>query len=254
MKPSESAAPLILPALLSWLLFTLCPYSASADQLRVATASNFIRSMTELGALFEQENGHQIIVISGSSGKHFAQIVNGAPYDALFAADTERPARLERERYALAGSRFTYAIGQLVLWSPREDLVDAQGDVLHSGGFRRLAIANPDLAPYGQAAVQVMEALGLEERLTDRLVRGENIAQAFQFVYSGNAELGFVARSQLRGAGMGGSAWIVPQVHFRPIEQQAVLLTDTRAGREFMVFMRGEQARRLIREHGYGTP
>ena len=254
MKQPEATHPLMFPALLSWLFFSLLPCSAFADQLRVATASNFIRSMTELGALFEQENGHEIIIISGSSGKHFAQIVNGAPYDALFAADTERPVRLEREGFALAGSRFTYAIGKLVLWSPHTDLVDGEGDVLHSGGFRRLAIANPDLAPYGQAAIQVMDSLDLDKSLTDRLVRGENIAQAFQFVYSGNAELGFVARSQLSGTGIGGSFWIVPQVHYRPIEQQAVLLTDTRGGSEFMDFMRGEQARRLIREHGYGTP
>lgn len=238
------------------LLAILSGPPAKADEVRVAVASNFRPAMTALTERFEQLSRHKIIAIHGSTGKHYAQIVNGAPFDAFFAADAERPLRLEAERRIVPASRFTYAIGKLVLWSPDPGRVDSEGRVLRDGEFMHLAIANPELAPYGAAARQVLQHLGLWERLTDRLVRGENIAQTFQFVASGNAELGFVARAQLIGTdhGQQGSSWEPPQSLYDLIEQQAVLLRDSAAGREFMVFTQSEAARALIRSSGYDVP
>jgi molybdate transport system substrate-binding protein len=228
----------------------------AADELRVAVASNFRAAMEDAARGFGQRTGHEVALIFGSTGKHYAQIVNGAPFDALFAADTERPQRLEREGRTVPGSRFTYAIGQLVLWSADPALVDADGRVLATGGFRHLAIANPDLAPYGAAAREVLQNLGLWERLDTKLVRGENIGQTFQFVVSGNAELGFVARAQLAAPGQDfdGSAWTPPRELYTPIEQQAVLLRDSAAGRAFMTYMTGEEALRILRDYGYDSP
>jgi len=239
------------------LLLALWPVPAvEADELRVAVASNFRPAMTALAARFEESSQHQIVVIHGSTGKHYAQIVNGAPFDAFFAADAARPLRLEAEQRIVTGSLFTYAIGKLVLWSPRERLVDPDGQVLQTDSFNHLAIANPELAPYGTAARQVLQALGLWEHLSARLVRGENIGQAFQFVATGNAELGFVARAQLAAPGHAfeGSSWQPPQSLYDPIEQQAVLLQDSPAGRAFIGFVQSEQARALIRTYGYDVP
>lgn len=232
------------------------PQVLLADEIRVAVASNFRLAMEEAAALFEHESGHRVTLIFGSTGKHYAQIMNGAPFDAFFAADAERPQRLEREGRALPGSCFTYAVGQVVLWSANESLVDENGRVLADGRFRHLAIANPELAPYGAAARAVLQALGLWERLQPTLVRGENIGQAFQFVVSGNAELGFVARSQLAapGSAFGGSSWSPPQSLYPPIEQQAVLLRDSRAGRAFMAFMQGDRIAGILRDYGYDSP
>ena len=227
-----------------------------ADEIRVAVASNFRPAMTAAAERFRHGSGHVVTLIPGSTGKHYAQIRNGAPFDAFYAADSERPSRLEREQRSVPGSRFTYAVGRLVLWSPDAGLVDPGGEVLASGRFRHLAIANPDLAPYGAAARSVLRSLGLWELLAPRLVRGENIAQVFQFVISGNAELGFVARSQLEtpGSEFAGSSWQPPPELYPPIEQQAVLLRDTPAGRAFMRFMQGEEARAIIRAYGYDSP
>jgi molybdate transport system substrate-binding protein len=222
----------------------------------VAVASNFRLVMDELAARFESDGGHEVLVIAGSTGKHYAQIVNGAPYDAFFAADTERPLRLESERRTVPGSRYTYALGKLVLWSPRAGFVDPQGNVLRTDSFEHLAIANPKLAPYGAAARQVLQSLGLWESLTDRLVRGENIAQAFQFVASGNADLGFASRAQLAipGRSFGGSGWEPPQSLYAPIDQQAVLLRNSAAAEAFMAFVKSPEARALIRTYGYDVP
>lgn len=234
----------------------LPPGTVSAGEIRVAVASNFRLTLDELADRFESGGGHEIRVISGSTGKHYAQIVNGAPYDAFFAADAERPLRLEREQRCVPGSRFTYALGKLVLWSPQAGFVDPRGRILRDGRFRHLAIANPDLAPYGLAARQVLSSLELWEALAGRLVRGENIAQAFQFVASGNADLGFVSRAQLvlPGRSFGGSSWEPPQTLYDPIDQQAVLLRDSGPGRAFMAFVRSPEARALIRDHGYDVP
>lgn len=238
------------------LMFLFASPSLAADEIRVAVASNFRQAMGIAAERFEHRSGHDVILITGSTGKQYAQIVNGAPFDAYFAADAARPARLEAEQRVVPGSRFTYAIGKLVLWSADESLVDAGGNILRSGSYRHLAIANPELAPYGAAARQVLQTLGLWDGLSGKLVRGENIGQAFQFVVTGNAELGFVARSQLQTPDreFPGSAWEPPQSLYDPIEQQAVLLKDSPAGRDFMAFMQGEEARALIRSYGYDVP
>jgi molybdate transport system substrate-binding protein len=227
-----------------------------ADEVRVAAASNFAITITAIAQQFEADTAHKVTLIFGSTGKHYAQIINGAPYDVFFAADAARPELLEREGVALAGSRFTYALGKLVLWSPRKNYIDPDGHILDTGDFRHLAIANPRLAPYGEAARQVLQARGLWNEQDKRVVRGENIGQAFQFVASGNAELGFVAWSQVKHAGKAkeGSYWSIPQSLYAPIEQQAVLLKDHEAARAFMLFMRSAQGARIIREHGYGIP
>jgi molybdate transport system substrate-binding protein len=234
----------------------LTPQPLQAAEIRVAVASNFRHVMAELATRFEAAKGHEVTVIPGSSGKHYAQIVHGAPFDAFFSADAERPLRLERERRIQPGSRFTYAIGKLVLWSPRDDFVDAEGKVLMANDFAHLAIANPQLAPYGAAAREVLQSLGVWERLAGKLVRGENIGQAFQFVVSGNAELGLVSRAQLTmpGRPFGGSSWNPPQSLYNRIDQQAALLEDSAAGRAFMAFVQSEESRALIRTYGYDVP
>lgn len=258
---SRRGLPNYLPNRLSGLLLAALLLGSTspplaADQIRVAVASNFRQAMAAAAERFEQESGHQVVLIPGSTGKHYAQIRHGAPYDAFFAADEDTPQRLEEERRIVPGSRITYAIGRLVLWSADPALVDPAGDVLMSGAFRHLAIANPDLAPYGAAARSLLQALGLWEALTVKLVRGQDIGQAFQFVISGNAELGFVALSQLvtPGSEFSGSSWQPPQTLYPPIEQQAVLLKDSPAGRAFMTFMQGDEARAIIRAYGYDSP
>lgn len=228
---------------------------AAAGDIKAAVAANFADAMNELVPAFGEATGHTLVPVFGSTGKHYAQIVNGAPFDLFLAADVERPRRLEEEGLAVAGSRFTYAVGRLALWSREEELVDPAGEVLAQGGFHRLAIANPELAPYGLAAEEVLKALGHWDALQPRLVRGETIAQAYQYVSTGNAELGFVALSQLRrpDGPPGGSSWLVPRRLHRPIEQQAVLLRDSDAARAFLDFLRGGTGRAIIERYGYAT-
>lgn len=228
----------------------------SADEIRLAVATNFGDAIKAIAGRFEERTGHKVTLSFGSTGKHYAQIRNGAPFDAFFAADVERPQRLEQEGVALAGSRFTYSIGKVVLWSPRPGLVDADGRVLEQGTFSYLAIANPKLAPYGLAAQEIMQARGVWESLQRRMVRGEDIGQTFSFIKSGNAELGFVAYSQVKKPGqpVEGSLWEVPQSLYTPIEQQAVLLKDKAAARDFLAFVKSDEAQEIIRAYGYGTP
>ena len=227
-----------------------------ADEIRVAVASNFADTIRTIAQRFEAGTGHKVKLIFGSTGKHYAQIKHGAPFDAYFAADVRRPELLEKEGLILPGSRFTYAVGKVILWSPKTDYVDAEARVLEHGKFRHLAIANPKLAPYGKAAKQVLQARGVWDALKGSMVRGENIGQTFQFVKSGNAELGFVAISQVKRPGhpVEGSFWEVPQSIYSPIEQQAVLLKDNAAGRAFLSFVRNDVAREIIQGYGYGTP
>jgi molybdate transport system substrate-binding protein len=234
----------------------LAPGVSTAEQMRVAVASNFADALEAIARRFESASQHRVTLSAGSTGKLYAQIRNGAPFDALFGADVRRPQLLEQEGVAVPGSRFTYAVGRLVLWSPRADYVDPQGRVLQRGAFRHLAIANPVLAPYGKAAQQVLQALSLWEALGGRLVRGENIGQTFQFVSTGNAELGFVAWSQIIRPGhpLGGSLWRVPQALYNRIEQQAVLLQDKPAAHEFLVFVRSDEALKIIQDYGYDRP
>ncbi|MDX1334381.1 MAG: molybdate ABC transporter substrate-binding protein [Gammaproteobacteria bacterium] len=234
----------------------LASMSAFAGQVRVAVASNFAETIRAIAALYQEQTGHSVLISTGSTGKHYAQIRNGAPFDVFLAADARRPALLEQEGIAQPGSRYTYAIGRLVLWSPKADMVDKHGRVLEQGGFRYLAIANPKLAPYGRAAQQFLESRGLWADMQGRLVRGENISQAYQYVASGNAELGLVAYAQIRQpeVAVTGSFWPVPQELYDPIEQQAVLLKDEDLARDFLDFVRSDEARTVIRSYGYGVP
>ncbi len=229
--------------------------SVRADNLQVAVAANFAGVMQELSRQFEAEAGFGVTLVFGSTGKHYAQILNGAPFDVFLAADIERPQLLEEQGKIIAGTRFTYAFGRIVLWSAIGKLVDPEGAVLGHGQFHRLAIADYELAPYGRAAREALIALGHWTRLENRIVRGKNVNQAFQFTSTGNAELGIVAASQVLpgGNGQSGSTWVIPESLYTPIEQQAVLLRDRPAGRAFLAFLKSENARALIREYGYGT-
>ncbi|TDT41712.1 molybdate transport system substrate-binding protein [Halospina denitrificans] len=241
---------------LTILFFLVGAHPLWADEIRVAAASNVTGAARALAERFEVETGHEVVLAFGSTGKHYAQIRNGAPFHAFLAADVERPRRLVEEGVAVDGSRFTYARGALVLWSPEPDYVDAAGRVLKEGSYRYLALANPRLAPYGRAARQVLEARGLWGATEGRRVMGENIAQTFQFVRTGNAELGFVAASQLKvmGGSGEGSCWRVPSSLHDPIDQQAVLIEDNQAAREFLAFVGSEQGRAVFREFGYEAP
>ena len=252
-EPSAFAAALCMFAA------ALVPLGAQADTVPVAVAANFSAPMQRIAADFERETGHKALVSIGATGKFYAQIRNGAPFAVLLSADEATPARLEAEGAAVAGTRFAYAIGQLVLWSARPGFVDAAGDVLRKGDFRHLAIANPKTAPYGAAAVQTLEALKLNDALAPRFVQGENIAQTQQFVATGNAELGFVALSQVWRDGRiaEGSGWIVPAGMHAPIRQDAVLLApgrDRPAALALLRYLRGAAARGVIRSFGYALP
>ena len=237
------------------IVLVIASNSLMAADIRVAAASNFSQAMTLLARSFEESTGHQVKLVFGSTGKHYAQIHNGAPFDIFFSADIERPRLLEEEGIAIAGSRFTYAIGKLVLWSPMADYVDSQGNVLEKGEFNYLAIANPVLAPYGRAAKEVLQSRGLWSEMKGKAVRGENIGQAFQFVNSGNAELGFVALSQVTKINqpIEGSYWKVPQGLYTPIEQQAVLLKENEVGRRFLSYIKSTAAMKIINDYGYET-
>ena len=229
--------------------------SALAGEVQVAVAANFTAPMQQIAALFERDTGHKAVLAFGGTGKFYAQITNGAPFDVLLSADDETPARLEKEGHTVAGSRFTYAVGKLVLWSTDPKRVDAQGDILKTGSFKRLAIANPKTAPYGAAAIETMTALGVLPQLQSRFVQGENIAQTHQFVTTGNAELGFVALSQTYKDGKPyGSMWVVPDTLHQPILQDAVLLTrgkDKAAASALLGYLKGDRARNVIRSFGY---
>ena len=236
-------------------LLLLLPCYALADTIRVAVASNFSKPIEAIAARFEDHTGHRLILVFGSTGKHYAQIINGAPFELFLAADMQRPKLLEQQGIAIAGTRFTYARGRLVLWSPRNNYVDAEGKILESGEFRHLAIANPKLAPYGMAAQEVLESRGLWKSLQQRLVRGESIGQAYQFVGSGNAELGFVAYSQINQPNLinTGSYWVIPQTLYEPIEQQVVLLKENTVARDFLSYMQKQEIKKLIFQYGYDS-
>lgn len=240
------------------LAVTGLPALGQAAQARIAVAGNFAAPMKSIVTAFQQHSGHRVLLSFGSTGKLYAQIKNGAPFDALMAADQRRPRLLEEEGVVVAGSRFTYAIGSLVLWSADPDAIADGPAVLNEGDFKRLAIANPRLAPYGQAALQTLDGLGLKAALEPKLVVGESIAQAFQFVATGNAQVGFVALSQVIGGGeiAEGSGWIVPAGLHDPIRQDAVVLKRGRenpAVTELFAYLKGDEARGLIGAFGYAT-
>jgi molybdate transport system substrate-binding protein len=227
-----------------------------AAEIRVAVASNFHGTLRDIADRYQQRSNHSVQLVSGSTGKHFAQIINGAPFDAFLAGDARHPRLLEEKGFAVPGTRFTYAEGKLVLWSAEPGYVDPSGRVLETAGFRHLALANPRLAPYGAAAREVLEKRGLWQNLQDRVVLGENIAQTFQFVVSGNARLGFIARSQLQRPAhpATGSWWDIPETLYSPILQQAVLLRDDAATRDFLAFLQTEEAHRIMQARGYERP
>lgn len=232
---------------------------ATAETVQVAVAANFTVPMQKIASEFEKESGHKAQLAFGATGKFYAQISNGAPFEVLLAADDETPTRLAKEGLGLAGSQFTYALGRLVLWSPQAGVVDAQGQVLKQGQFRHLALANPKTAPYGLAAVETLQRLGVYERVQARLVQGENIAQTHQFVSSGNAELGFVALSQVwrDGALLGGSAWVVPERWHSPLRQDAILLTSGRnnpAATALLAYLKTDKVKLMLRSFGYELP
>lgn len=241
------------------LVFIAVSVESQADTTLVAVAANFTKPMTEIAAAFEKATGHTAKLSFGSSGKFVAQIENGAPFEIFLSADDTNPSKLQQSGFALTKSNFTYAIGKLVLWSATPNTVDAQGQVLSKGGFKHLALADPKLAPYGVAAVEVLKAKKVFEKLTPLFVQGENIAQTYQFVSTGNAELGFVALSQVLDAEKGkivtGSSWLIPENLYTPLRQDAVLLKKGEgnpAALALLKFLKSEAALAIIKKYGYG--
>ncbi len=229
--------------------------SALAGQTHVAVAANFTAPAREIAALFRAKSGHEALLSFGASGQFYTQIAQGAPFQVFLSADDKRPREAVGAGLAVAESRFTYAVGRLVLWSRSLDLAKG-AETLKANAFLKLSIANPIAAPYGAAAVETMKALGVYEAIEPKLVQGNSIAQAFQFVDTGNAELGFVALSQLANV-TAGSRWLVPQSLYRPILQDAVLLkkgADDEASKAFIVFLKGPEARAVVAKFGYGLP
>jgi molybdate transport system substrate-binding protein len=230
--------------------------TAQADEVQVAVAANFTGPMQVISVLFERDTGHKTSLAFGATGKFYAQIANGAPFEVLLSADDETPAKMIKEGHAVAGSNFTYAIGKLVLWSADPKLIDAKGEILKKGGFKHLALANPKGAPYGAAAMQVMSKLGVGETLKPLFVQGENISQTYQFIFTGAAELGFVAYSQVIKNGQigAGSGWIVPANLYDPILQDAVILAkgkDKPAALALLNYLKGQKAQAVIKSFGY---
>lgn len=222
----------------------------------MAVAANFAVPMQKIAQAFEQETGHKAQLALGATGKFYAQIKNGAPFDVLLSADDETPTRLEKEGLAVAGTRLTYATGRLALWSKQPRLVDDKGEVLRTSGFKKIAIADPKLAPYGAAALEVIERLKVQANVLPKLVQGESIGQVFQFVSSENAQLGFVALSQIwfEGRITQGSAWVVPPNLHKPLKQDAILLNpgkDNAAALALLQYLQSHRAQNIIRSYGY---
>lgn len=237
------------------LLFGALAGRASAAEVQAAVAANFTEPARAIAGAFERASGNHVALSYGASGQFYAQIAHGAPYEVFLSADADRPKQAERDGFAVPGSRFTYAVGRLVLFSKTPGLVDRRGAVLKTGRFAKIAIADPASAPYGTAAVQTMQRLGAFEALKPKIVQGSNITQAFQFTATGAAELGFVALSQVINE-PGGSRWIVPETLHAPIDQQAVLLKPGEkdpAAKAFLAFLRGPTAAAIIKRYGYGV-
>ena len=245
-----------LPRLLTLTAALALSAAAQAEVVQIAVAANFTAPARALAEIFARTTGHEAKLSFGATGAFYTQIKNGAPFDILLAADDERPIRLEKEGDTVAGSRFTYTIGQLVLWSAKPGLVDGEGAVLKGGNFNKIAIANPKLAPYGAAAVETMDKLGLAAALTPKLVTGESIGQTYNFIATGNAELGFVALAQVLDGGKmkSGSMWVVPAKYHAPIIQDAVILKRAAANpaaKAWMALMRSPNTQDFIRSYGY---
>ena len=231
--------------------------SVEAEEVKLAIAANFTDVARILAERFEQQTGHTTKISYGSTGKLYSQIEHGAPFEVFLAADRERPEKAENEGLAIAGSGFVYAQGKLVLWSLKSALFEQGEHYLNGGDFRHLAIANPKTAPYGMAAQQVMQHLGLLEQIRPKLVQGDSIAQTFQFVATGNADAGFVALTQIKAwQGKSGTLWEIPSGYYAPIDQAAVLLKKGRhnpAAHAFLDFLKSGEAKQLIQAYGYGV-
>jgi molybdate transport system substrate-binding protein len=251
MKPSR-----LISILLATLLGVMS--NVQADEISVAVAANFTVPTKQIAEAFEKETGHKVQAAFGATGKFYAQIKNGAPFDVLLAADDETPAKLTKENFAVTGSQFTYAMGKLVLWSAKPAIVDPSGEVLNNGGFNHLAIANPKLAPYGAAAVEAMKSMGVYDTLQAKFVTGESIAQTYQFVSTGNALLGFVALSQvLKDGKIEGSSWVVPAKLYAPIRQDVVILEKGKgkpAAEALLKYLKSDKATAVIKSFGYELP
>ena len=243
----------LLAAALFGGLLALAPAAALAAETQVAVAANFTEPAKEIAAAFKAASGHTAVLSFGSSGQFYAQMSHGAPYEVFLSADADRPAAAERDGLGVAGTRFTYAVGRLVLYSKTPGLVDRAGAVLRSAKFNKLSIADPTAAPYGTAAVQTMTKLGVYDALKPRIVKGGSITQAYQFVDTGAADLGFVALSQVVNVS-GGSRWVVPAADHAPIDQQAILLytgQNNAAAKAFLAFLRTPAAVAIIKKYGY---
>ncbi len=232
------------------------PLRLLAAVANVAVAANFTAPMKIIAQDFERDSGHKLTLAFGATGQFYAQIRNGAPFAILLSADDETPFKLEQEGLGVKGSRFTYASGTLALWSKKPGFVDEKGEVLRSGQFEKIAIANPKLAPYGVAAMETLDKMGVRERVAPRIVEGSNIAQTFQFVSSENAQLGFIALSQIyeNGKIKAGSAWLVPAAMHAPIKQDAIFLNagkDNTAAAALLKYLQGDKAKAVIRSFGY---
>ncbi|MEY4766584.1 MAG: hypothetical protein RI907_3257 [Pseudomonadota bacterium] len=238
-------------------LSLLWPRAAQADEVQVAVAANFVGAFQRIAAGFTAATGHKVVASNGSTGKFYVQIQQGAPFEVLLAADDETPAKLEAEGLGAKGSAFTYAVGKLVLWSAKPDGVDKDGEALKKGQYNRLAVANPKLAPYGAAGMEALKALGLLASAQPKIVQGDNIAQTFQFVATGNADMGFVALAQVAAPDKpaGGSYWLVPEKLYSPIRQDAVLLSKGAgrpAAKALLAYLRSDAAQEVIKAYGYG--
>lgn len=247
-----------LRLMLAFLFLTVSHTSPAATTL-VAVASDFTKPMTEIAEAFEKATGHGAKLSFGSSGKFFAQIQNGAPFEVYLSASEKYPLELQKSGFAVADSQFVFAIGKLVLWSKMDNYVDDQGAILAKGDFKHLAIADPSHAPYGVVAVETLKSLGLLDKLQPLFVQGENIAQTFQYVSTGNAELGFVALSQVIDINSGkigiGSGWIVPDNLHGPFRQMAVLLktgAENPAAQALLAFLKSPPALAIIEKYGFG--
>ncbi|MFM7227673.1 MAG: molybdate ABC transporter substrate-binding protein [Betaproteobacteria bacterium] len=243
-------------ALITLIGAMLISASIQAAEVKVAVAGNFAQPMKDIAAEFEKDTGHKINLTQGATGKFYAQITNGAPFEVFLSADDETPTKLVKEGKAVAGTQFTYAIGRLVLWSPDEKLVDQGGGVLKTDKFKFLSIANAKVAPYGRAAVQTMQKLGVLTAIEPRVVQGESITQTHQFVTTGNAQLGFVALSQVWDGGKikSGSAWIVPEDMHEQLKQDFVLLNpgkDSKAALALVEYLKSDKAKKIIDRYGY---
>ncbi len=233
--------------------YGLIPLNLQAGELKVAVAANFMTPLVKISEVFTKETGHKLVISSGATGKFYSQIREGAPFEVLLSADQDTPKKLVADNFAVADTQFTYAVGKLVLWSPKDKFVDGKGAVLKSESVTHIAMANPKLAPYGAAAKEFLKKAGLWKSLESKMVYGENIAQTHQFVSTGNAEVGFVAMSQIKNAN--GSHWLVPDSEHAPLKQDAILLKagkNNPVAKKFFEFLKEKKTKEIIADFGYG--